>query len=123
GQCATNSGAISAAANHFQEALVITQEADLVWLAATAHLYRGEMHLKTGKSAAARNDFTLALETANTLNAPEQKAAALFGLARVSFPTHQEESIRYARESVAIFEELGHFSMDAVRQWLHNNSK
>ena len=122
GQCATYSGAISAATNHFQEALVITQEADLVWLAATAHLYRGELYLKTGKNAAARQDFTLALETANTLNAPEQKATALFGLARVYLPTQPEQSIRHARESAAIFAELGHFTVDSVRQWIDNVS-
>ncbi|MBK8986923.1 MAG: hypothetical protein IPM39_12745 [Chloroflexi bacterium] len=92
--------------------------ADLVWLAATAHLYRGEMYLKTGKDATARQDFTIALETANTLNAPEQKAAALFGLARVSLSTHHEQSIRCARESAAIFAELGHCSVDSVRQWI-----
>lgn len=123
GQCAANSGATSVAANHFQEALTVTQDADLTWLAATGHIYRGEMHLKTGETLAARQDFTTALETAVALEAPEQKAAALFGLARTSFPDDRGQAIRYAQESVAIFDELGHFSAASVHQWLNDNAQ
>ncbi|MEZ4645829.1 MAG: tetratricopeptide repeat protein [Chloroflexota bacterium] len=120
GYWAMSIDALSRSDAYLQEALVISQQANLTWLAAAIHLYLGEVYLKKNVLPLARQAFDTALETAVDLNMPEQKAVALFGLARSTHSTNITQARQHAEESLAIFEELGHFVGKQVRQWLEN---
>ena len=110
--------ALSMADAYFQEALAVSQQANLTWLAAAVHLYLGELYLKKQALSRARQAYITALETAVAFNMPEQKGMALYGLAQVTLPTDVAQALQYAEESLVIFEELGHFIGNRVRQWL-----
>jgi tetratricopeptide (TPR) repeat protein len=79
----------------------------------------GELHLGRGDATQAHSAFVEAWETAGAVGSRDQRALAVFGLARVQHANRDvAEAYRLARKSLAALSAIGHYRCAEVERWL-----
>jgi tetratricopeptide (TPR) repeat protein/transcriptional regulator with XRE-family HTH domain len=103
----------------WSQALHYAQQAGLDSLLSEILCRLGEWHFRHGETAVAETTWRDALNHAQTIQSNEQTAKAQFGLARVSAANGQtQQALQTARQSLSLFESIGHRRTAEVRQWL-----
>lgn len=119
GEVVGSRGEYGQAEKYLNEGLDLASKLETSWYISAILNERGDLYIKQRKVDVASTDFLKSLKIAQGLDSPELIAVALYGLARIKFSDKDyEEARRLGKESLTIFETIGHNKASEVKQWL-----
>ena len=121
GVCLNRRGTLAEAEEKLIESLTIAREIRNTRYIIVALCGLGQLYLKQNKSDLTPDILQEALELAEDNKAPELEAETLYLMSQLAQSQgNDDEAIRLGRESLAIFDKIGHYQADEVKQYLEN---
>lgn len=112
-------GEYTQAEEHLREGLALAREIGQRWDTCAILSQLGELYLKQDKTDLAVPLFREALEIGHDIDSQDLVASALYGLARIAKAQgNKAEALQKSRDSLVIYESIGHSKAAEVKQWL-----
>lgn len=119
GVVAREKGDLTQARLYLQEAVLLARELGHDWRITHILLELGNLHLRQNKAGMAEAAFREVLVVARRAGSREMIASAVFGLAQVYWVRGEKEvAVNSGRESLRMFQTIGHFKANDAQDWL-----